>query len=478
MLKKLFGKTSTQASSESSKPNQSNHSKGKQQGSQQKNSQSKGTAHKGGQNKAAKNKANNKANNKTRQSDKAAQKSPNKPTKPAWDPSQFKVPAEEGRLAYPELSLHPELLHSIYDLGFEYCTPIQAQTLPHTLKGLDVIGKAQTGTGKTAAFLITAIDQLLSHPVAKEDRYYNEPRVLVLAPTRELVHQIEQDAKELTKHTNLHTVSLVGGEPQDKQRKQLDKAPVDIMAATPGRLIDFVMQKLVYLDQVEVLVLDEADRMLDMGFIPQVKQIVRSTPMKENRQTLLFSATFTYDILNLAERWTYDATKFEIEPESVATETVDQQFYMVADGDKLDFLLSLINRGDLGQTIIFTNRRDQTQTLYNRLKKAGVSVGVLSGEVAQAKRTKTLADFKQGKIQYLIGTDVVGRGIHIDGITHVINFYLPQEPENYVHRIGRTGRAGASGQAISFIGEEDAYEVPALEKCLGHKIDMQHPPSV
>jgi ATP-dependent RNA helicase RhlB len=216
--------------------------------------------------------------------------------------------------------------------------------------------------------------------------------------------------------------------------------------------------------------------MLDMGFIPQVKQIVRSTPSKEQRQTLLFSATFTYDVMNLAEQWTVDATQFEIKPERVATETVDQQFYMVADGDKLNFLVDLIQDGGLGQTIIFTNRRDQTQRLFDKLSRKNINVGILSGEIAQNKRTKTLADFKSGRIQFLIGTDVVGRGIHIDGVTHVINFFLPQEPENYVHRIGRTGRAGASGQAISLIGEEDAYEVPALEKLLGHKIDMQHPP--
>ena len=391
-----------------------------------------------------------------------------------WDASSFKVAPAEGKIAYPDLDLNKDLLHSIFDLGFEYCTPIQAITLPHTLQGLDVIGKAQTGTGKTAAFLITAIDQVLASPI--EERFLAEPRVLILAPTRELVHQIEQDAQELTKHTGLHCVALVGGEPQDKQRRLLDKAFTDILVATPGRLIDFVNQKAVFLDQVEILVLDEADRMLDMGFIPQVKQIVRSTPEREQRQTLLFSATFSYDVMNLAERWTVDATQFEIEPDRVATETVDQKFYMVADGDKLNFLVKLILNGGLGQTIIFTNRRDQTQRLYEKLSRKNINVGILSGEIPQAKRTKTLADFKSGKIQFLIGTDVVGRGIHIDGVTHVINFFLPQEPENYVHRIGRTGRAGATGQAISLIGEEDAYEVPALEKCLGHKIDMEHPP--
>ena len=458
MFKKLFSKSTAEKTAQSTG---SSHSTGQ--------STVKGQGNKPSHNSANKSKSTDKSRSDKKQSNKPVGK------KPEWDASVFKVAPAEGKIAYPDLNINKDLLHSIYDMGFEYCTPIQAISLPQTLKGLDVIGKAQTGTGKTAAFLIAAIDQILSYPV-EGDRFLSEPRVLILAPTRELVHQIEQDAKELTKHTGLHCVSLVGGESQDKQRKQLNKAYTDILVATPGRLIDFMQQKAVFLDQVEILVLDEADRMLDMGFIPQVKQIVRATPAKEQRQTLLFSATFNYDVMSLADQWTIDATQFEIKPDKVATETVDQKFYMVADGDKLNFLTSLILDGGLGQTIIFTNRRDQTQRLYDKLSRKNINVGILSGEIPQAKRTKTLADFKSGKIQFLIGTDVVGRGIHIDGVTHVINFFLPQEPENYVHRIGRTGRAGASGQSISLIGEEDAYEVPALEKLLGHKIDMQHPP--
>lgn len=466
MLKKLFSKVSKATSAQASTSNNKGHAaKG-----------SNAAAKKHGNKPNHANATNPKATHKPQSSKKPSGKQDIvKTIKPEWDISEFKVAPQEGRIAYPDLNLHKDLLQSIYHMGFEYCTPIQAISLPQTLKGLDVIGKAQTGTGKTAAFLITAIDQILSNPI-EGDRFLAEPRVLILAPTRELVHQIEQDAKGLTKYTDLHCVSLVGGEPQEKQRKQLNKAYTDILVATPGRLIDFVMQKAVFLDQVEIMVLDEADRMLDMGFIPQVKQIVRSTPDKSQRQTLLFSATFNYDVMNLAERWTVEATQFEIEPENVAIDTVEQLFYMVADGDKLNFLVSLILDGGLGQTIVFTNRRDQTQRLYEKLSRKNISVGILSGEIAQSKRTQTLADFKSGKIQFLIGTDVVGRGIHIDGVSHVINFFLPQEPENYVHRIGRTGRAGATGQAISLIGEEDAYEVPALEKLLGHKIDMMHPP--
>ena len=395
--------------------------------------------------------------------------------KVAWDPKQFDVPVVADKTRFHDLGLHVDLMQAIFKQGFGYCTPIQAKTLPHTLKGLDIIGKAQTGTGKTAAFLITIIDQILCHPITDE-RFIGEPRALIIAPTRELVAQIADDAKQLCCCSNLRVVALVGGEPSEKQLKQLDAGFVDIIVATPGRLIDFVQRKNVYLDRVETLVLDEADRMLDMGFIPQVKQIVRSTPQKENRQTLLFSATFTPDIINLSQQWTLSPAEVEIEPESVATDTVEQLFYMVSDSEKLDFLTHLLKQDEIKHCIIFANRRDQCQWLYKRLQRNGAAVEVLTGEVAQNKRTRTLADFKSGKIRFLIATDVVGRGIHIDGITHVINYNLPQEAENYVHRIGRTGRAGATGTSISLIGEEDAYEVAELEKLLDTKLKMQLPP--
>lgn len=383
------------------------------------------------------------------------------------------VPVVDGKTRFQDLNLHPLLQQAIHQQGFQYCTPIQAQTLPHTLKGLDMIGKAQTGTGKTAAFLITVIDQLLAQ---EPSEYLYEPKALVIAPTRELVHQIASDAIDLCKGTNLSVLALVGGESFEKQEKQLAANPVDIVVATPGRLIDFVGRAKLYLDQVICLVLDEADRMLDMGFIPQVKRIVRSTPHKEQRQTLLFSATFTQDIINLSQQWTVDAAQVEIEPEHVATDTVNQIAYMVADGDKLHVLQKLLLDTEYERAIIFANRRDQTHRLYNALKKRGIKLGILSGEIAQNKRTRTLENFKTGKIRVLIATDVVGRGIHIDGVSHVINFNLPQEPENYVHRIGRTGRAGASGTSISLIGEEDAYEVLALEELLGEKLAMELPP--
>ncbi len=409
---------------------------------------------------------------------KRAQKT-SKPTltkqQPAWDPKSFHVEPAEGKTRFHDLGIHSSILQAIQASGFSYCTPIQAETLPHTLTGHDIIGKAQTGTGKTAAFLITIMDQLLCHPIDGK-RYLAEPRALIIAPTRELVKQIEDDAKKLVQFTDLSVVSLVGGEKFEKQENQLNRGLVDIVVATPGRLIDFMQQKKIFVDRVEVMVLDEADRMLDMGFIPQVKQIVRSTPHKDNRQTLLFSATFTQDIINLSSQWTIDPLEVDIEPEQVATDNVEQINYMVSDNEKVSVIARIVKQAEVKHCIVFTNRRDQSQRLHDRLAAIGCKTGLLTGEIQQSKRTQTLKAFKEGQIKVLIATDVVGRGIHIDGITHVINFNLPQEPENYIHRIGRTGRAGAKGIAINLIGEEDAYDLPQLEALLGHKLALEMPP--
>ena len=232
----------------------------------------------------------------------------------------------------------------------------------------------------------------------------------------------------------------------------------------------------IYLDRVEILVLDEADRMLDMGFIPQVKRIVRATPQKSHRQTLLFSATFDQDIINLSQQWTYEPVHVEIEPEHVATDSVDQRVYMCSADERYRVIINLLNTPEAASVIVFANRRDQVRRLFERLKKAGLPCGVLSGEVPQNKRTRTLDDFKRGKIKVLVATDVAGRGIHVEGVSHVINYNLPEDPEDYVHRIGRTGRAGATGVSISFASEDDAFLLPDIEQLLGHKLDCEHPP--
>ena len=389
--------------------------------------------------------------------------------------ANYDVPEVEGKTRFLDLDLDPRLQRGIVDLGFEYCSPIQAQVLPYCLDGLDAIGKAQTGTGKTAAFLITIFNDLLNNPIEGE-RFVGEPRALVIAPTRELVMQIAADAQELGRHTGLKIATLIGGMDYQKQLSRLQNEIVDLVVATPGRLIDFMGRRDIVLNLVEILVLDEADRMLDMGFIPQVKRIVKATPQKTHRQTLLFSATFTQDIINLSQQWTYEPVKVEIEPEHVATDSVDQRVYMCSSDERFRVIDKLLGTPEATSVIVFANRRDQVRRLYERLKKAGVSCGILSGEVPQNKRTRTLDDFKRGKITVLVATDVAGRGIHVEGVSHVINYNLPEDPEDYVHRIGRTGRAGATGVSISFASEDDAFLLPDIEKLLGHKLECEHPP--
>ena len=372
---------------------------------------------------------------------------------------------------FETLNLHPQLKQAIDALGFNGMTPIQEKVLKYTLAGHDAIGRAQTGTGKTAAFLISVINDLLNNPVGTQ-RYRGEPRALILAPTRELAIQIENDARELIKFTDLNVLTLVGGVDFDKQKKQLDKNFVDILVATPGRLIDFTEQKEVWLDQIEFLVIDEADRLLDMGFIPSVKRIVRFSPRKEQRQTLMFSATFSYDVLNLAQQWLFEPVTVEIEPEKKTNADVEQRVYVVGKSDKYKLLEEILRDEPIEKVMIFANRRDQVRKLYDHLKRDGYKVVMLSGEIAQDKRMKMLDQFKNGQHNIMIATDVAGRGIHVDGVSHVVNFTLPEQSDDYVHRIGRTGRAGTRGVSISFLSEDDAFYLPEIEKAIGQKIPL------
>ncbi len=400
------------------------------------------------------------------------------PATPAtpWDISQFDVPVEAGKSRFHDFNLPDTLMHAIADQGFKYCTPIQAEVLGATLQGRDAIGKAQTGTGKTAAFLIATIKQLLETP-EPDERFLGEPRALVIAPTRELAMQIHKDSMELTQYTNLHCVMVVGGMDYEKQRQQLQSRNVDILVATPGRLLDYCERRDIHLDLTETMVIDEADRMLDMGFIPQVRRIIRSTPRPGDRQTLLFSATFSDDVLRLGEQWTWNPLKVEIEPDSVATDTVDQKVWTVTSEEKYKVLYNLITRQKLERVIVFTNRRDQTRRLAEKLRKDKIRADMLSGDVPQKKRIKTLEDFREGRLRVLVATDVAGRGIHIDGISHVVNYHLPEDPEDYVHRIGRTGRAGTTGTSISFACEDDAFLIPTLEELLGDRLACTAPPA-
>ena len=393
-----------------------------------------------------------------------------------WSIDRFVVPEQEGQTRFHDLGLHDDIMRGIAELGFQYCSPIQAAILPHATQGHDAIGKAQTGTGKTAAFLITILnDQLNNRP--QQERFIGEPRALIIAPTRELVMQIAADAHDLSKYTGINVATLIGGMDYQKQLLRLQREVVDIVVATPGRLLDFMGRRDLFLDRVEILVLDEADRMLDMGFIPQVKRIVRATPAKSHRQTLLFSATFAQDVINLARQWTFEPVHIDIEPEQVAIDTVEQRVYMLRSDQRFKVLANLLRTPEASSVIIFANRRDQVRRLYERLRNGGFRCGVLSGEIPQHKRTRTLQRLKSGDIKVLVATDVAGRGIHVDSISHVVNFNLPEDPKDYVHRIGRTGRAGATGISISFASEDDAFLLPDIEALLGEKLTCEFPPS-
>ncbi len=375
---------------------------------------------------------------------------------------------------FQELALPDPLVAAVDELGFEFCTPIQGRSLPYSLADYDVTGQAQTGTGKTAAFLITLFTRFWENPLQTEQAS-GTPRALVLAPTRELAMQIEGDAQSLSKHMGMRTVCVVGGMDYGKQREELEEGPVDVLVATPGRLIDFVERREINLREVEVLVIDEADRMLDMGFIPDVRRIVLQTPHKRKRQTLFFSATFNDAVMRLAQSWTIDAEHIIVEPESVATDTVEQKFWLVGARERQKVLFQFLSHAQPERAIIFANRRDQTHRIVEFLRKKDIHCEALAGDVPQRKRMATLARFKEGKLRYLIATDVAGRGIHVDGVSHVVNYELPDDSEDYVHRIGRTGRAGASGTSISFVSEDDAFNLPALEQYLGTQIKCIQP---
>ena len=375
---------------------------------------------------------------------------------------------------FQELALPAPLVAAVDELGFEFCTPIQGRSLPFSLSDYDVTGQAQTGTGKTAAFLITLFTRFWENPLQTEQAS-GTPRALVLAPTRELAMQIEGDAQSLSKHMGMRTVCVVGGMDYGKQREELEEGPVDVLVATPGRLIDFVERREINLREVEVLVIDEADRMLDMGFIPDVRRIVLQTPHKRKRQTLFFSATFNDAVMRLAQSWTIDAEHIIVEPENVATDTVEQKFWLVGARERQKVLFQFLSHAQPERAIIFANRRDQTHRIVEFLRKKDIHCEALAGDVPQRKRMATLARFKEGKLRYLIATDVAGRGIHVDGVSHVVNYELPDDSEDYVHRIGRTGRAGASGVSISFVSEDDAFNLPALEQYLGTQIKCIQP---
>jgi len=383
------------------------------------------------------------------------------------DPSE--IPVKEGVIRFADLDIAPEILHALRDLQFHYCTPIQECSLPNALTGRDVGGKAQTGTGKTAAFLISAFSRMLRTP-APAGRRAGMPRAIVLAPTRELAVQICEDAHDLAKYSGLHNLVVYGGVDYDKQKRALNR-PVDLLVATPGRLLDYVGNRIIDLSMTEILIIDEADRMLDMGFIPDVRRIVSRLPPTGQRQTMLYSATLTPEVLRLVQSWMTNPEMVEVHPERVVTELVDQVFYSVLSEDRLALLVWLIQHDNVERMLVFGNRRDTTDRLAHELEDYGITCGLLSGDVPQKKRMRILEEFRNGKLPIIVATDVAARGIHVDSVSHVVNFDMPYEPADYVHRIGRTGRAGETGKSVSFASEFGAYIIPDLEALLGHSIN-------
>jgi len=403
---------------------------------------------------------------------------PEEPEEPedrdGWDPSDFAVAESSGRYRFHDLDLPDEVMHAVHDLGFEYCTPIQAAALPSVLGGEDVFGKAQTGTGKTAAFLIAILTRLYRE-APPEGRPSGSPRALVIGPTRELVMQLDRDAQDLGRYLPVRTMAVYGGMDFDKQLRDLKAAPVDILAATPGRLLDFQRRRVIDLSDVEILVIDEADRMLDMGFIPDVSKIIRSCAPKQRRNTMLFSATLTSQIRRLASQWTRDPVHIEIDPETVAVDTVDQVVYIITRNQKFPLLFNLVEHKTMERVLVFCNRRDWTRRIADRLRHQGVDATHLSGDVDQKQRVKKLERFREGKVRVMVATDVAARGIHVEGISHVVNYDMPENPEDYVHRIGRTGRAGETGTSVSFATEFDAFHLPAVEEFIGRKLPCVYP---
>ncbi len=367
---------------------------------------------------------------------------------------------------FASLQLPETLRQGIEQAGFSYCTPIQAEALPITLAGHDMLGQAQTGTGKTAAFLVSAINRLLATPRT------NQPRCLILAPTRELAVQIHSDALPLCQFTDLKVGVVFGGTGYDTQKNMLE-AGVDLLVATPGRVIDFYKQHLFNLKHIEVMVLDEADRMFDLGFIKDIRYLLRQMPPPQKRLNMLFSATMPCRVTELAYEHMNNPKMVKIAAELMTADKVEQYVYYTSNEEKIPLLLGILKSGDMTRTLVFANTRHATNRIAEYLLGNGFETAILSGEVPQKTRMALLKRFQAGELPILVATDVAARGLHIKSISHVINFDLPQDAEDYVHRIGRTARAGATGEAYSFACEQYAFSLPEIEAYVGNKITVR-----
>ena len=375
-----------------------------------------------------------------------------------------------SQLSFAELPIHPKILDTLQSKGFEYCTPIQALSLPITLAGKDVAGQAQTGTGKTMAFLIAVFHHLLQNE-SDNITEGKQPRALILAPTRELAVQIANDAELLVKKTGLKTALAYGGDGYDKQLKAIEDG-ADILIGTTGRVIDYVKQGIIRLNQIQVAVLDEADRMFDLGFIKDIRYLLRKCPPPSQRLTMLFSATLSYKVRELAFEDMNEPEYIEIEPLQKTGHRIKEELFYPSNQDKMALLMTLLEEEWPERCIIFANTKHRCEDIWGYLSADGHRVGLLTGDVVQKKRLALLKQFTDGDLDVLVATDVAARGLHISDVTHVFNYDLPDDCEDYVHRIGRTGRAGESGVSISFACEEYAMNLPAIEQYIGHSIPV------
>jgi len=380
-------------------------------------------------------------------------------------------------IRFDSFPLDPRILQALDEAHFSHCTPIQAETLPLALAGRDIAGQAQTGTGKTAAFLVATLQRLLPAPGAEPPDAHrgpggDQPRALIVAPTRELAVQIHKDAVALNRYTRFRLGLVYGGTGYREQR-DLVGAGIDILIGTPGRLIDYFKQGVFDLKAVEAVVIDEADRMFDLGFIRDIRFLLRRMPPPTKRLGMLFSATMSYRVTELAYEHMNDPFLVQIEPDQVTTDRVTQRCYLVANDEKISLLVGLLRRLQSARVIVFANTKRATEAVWGYLAGHGLRAAILSGDVPQKKRLRLLEQFHLGELPILVATDVAARGLHIPDVTHVINFDLPEDAEDYVHRIGRTARAGATGDAISFACESYAYCLPDIEAFIGAKIPVE-----
>jgi len=371
-------------------------------------------------------------------------------------------------MKFSELDVPHEVSQGIEHTGFTICTPVQEEVIPRALRGEDVAAQAQTGTGKTAAFLISLFSRMVRNPAVDIG---DSPQALIIAPTRELADQIYHEAERLGKFTGFRLLAVYGGIDYQKQMDTLRQG-VDVLVGTPGRLIDYFKQHVYSLKKTRYLIIDEADRMFDMGFIDDLRFLLKKMQPYNKRQSMLFSATLSYRVMELAYEHMNLPEKISITPEKITVEQVEQVLYHVGKHEKIPLLLGILKKEEPNRAIIFVNTRRAAEMVVERLNRNNWKAQAITGEIEQKKRLRILAEFKEGKLPILVATDVASRGIHVESVTHVINYDLPQDAEDYVHRIGRTGRAGLNGKAVSLADEEYVYSLEEIEKYIGQKIPV------